>query len=230
MSEPGDPIVAITQNREEKWPTSMSVAMKKSPVAARSGSPFFGRLEVPVPRVSCQGLRAMCGDGVGVSQIQTDCTRRATPAQGGHHPSQRSHPKLINKTSRGRAPDRLAVMERRLASLRRRTCRFADGDAGSGADSERRAPARRAAAARSCEQAAAASGWRHPLVLSTTPADAGSAQARRALEVGADLIITAGGDGTVRACAEVLAGGRRQRYGWRSVATIGRSTWRSPTG
>jgi diacylglycerol kinase (ATP) len=32
-------------------------------------------------------------------------------------------------------------------------------------------------------------------VLSTTPADAGSAQARRALEAGADLIIAAGGDG-----------------------------------
>jgi diacylglycerol kinase family enzyme len=59
---------------------------------------------------------------------------------------------------------------------------------------------------RACEQAAAASGWRRPLVLSTTSGDTGSAQARRALEVGADLVIVAGGDGTVRACAEVLAG------------------------
>jgi diacylglycerol kinase family enzyme len=59
---------------------------------------------------------------------------------------------------------------------------------------------------RACEQAATASGWRAPLVLPTTPADAGSAQTRRALEVGADLVIAAGGDGTVRACAEVLAG------------------------
>jgi diacylglycerol kinase family enzyme len=59
---------------------------------------------------------------------------------------------------------------------------------------------------RLCEEAAAASGWRLPLVLSTTRADPGSAQTRRALEVGADLVIAAGGDGTVRACAEILAG------------------------
>jgi diacylglycerol kinase family enzyme len=57
-----------------------------------------------------------------------------------------------------------------------------------------------------CEHAAAAGGWRPPLVLATTRGDAGSAQTRRALEVGADLVIAAGGDGTVRACAEVLAG------------------------
>jgi diacylglycerol kinase family enzyme len=57
-----------------------------------------------------------------------------------------------------------------------------------------------------CGHAAAAGGWRPPLVLATTRGDAGSAQTRRALEVGADLIIAAGGDGTVRACAEVLAG------------------------
>jgi undecaprenyl-diphosphatase len=59
---------------------------------------------------------------------------------------------------------------------------------------------------RACEQAAAASGWRPPLVLSTTPGDPGSVQARRALAAGAGLVIAAGGDGTVRACAEVLAG------------------------
>ncbi len=59
---------------------------------------------------------------------------------------------------------------------------------------------------RACERAAAASGWQAPLVLSTTPDDAGSGLTRRALEVGADLVIAAGGDGTVRACAEVLAG------------------------
>jgi undecaprenyl-diphosphatase len=57
-----------------------------------------------------------------------------------------------------------------------------------------------------CAQAAAASGWRPPLMFSTTSDDAGSAGARRALEVGADLVIAAGGDGTVRACAEILAG------------------------
>jgi len=59
---------------------------------------------------------------------------------------------------------------------------------------------------RVCQQAAVASGWRPPVELTTTPADAGSAQTRRALEIGADLVIAAGGDGTVRACAEVLAG------------------------
>jgi undecaprenyl-diphosphatase len=58
---------------------------------------------------------------------------------------------------------------------------------------------------RACELAAAASGWRSPLVLSTTPDDTGSGMTRRALEVGAGLVIAAGGDGTVRACAEVLA-------------------------
>ncbi len=57
-----------------------------------------------------------------------------------------------------------------------------------------------------CEQAAKARGWREPLVLTTTPADGGSGMARRALEVGAALVIAAGGDGTVRACAEVVAG------------------------
>jgi len=59
---------------------------------------------------------------------------------------------------------------------------------------------------RACAQGAARSGWRPPLVLSTTPGDPGSAQTRRALEVGAGLVIAVGGDGTVRACAEVLAG------------------------
>jgi diacylglycerol kinase family enzyme len=58
---------------------------------------------------------------------------------------------------------------------------------------------------RACERAAMASGWRAPLVLSTTPADAGAGMTRRALEVGAALVIAVGGDGTVRACAEVLA-------------------------
>jgi diacylglycerol kinase family enzyme len=56
------------------------------------------------------------------------------------------------------------------------------------------------------ERTAAASGWLPPVVLSTTPGETGSAAARRALEIGADLVIACGGDGTVRACAEVLAG------------------------
>jgi diacylglycerol kinase family enzyme len=54
-------------------------------------------------------------------------------------------------------------------------------------------------------QAAAASGWQAPLVLTTTPEDAGSGLTRRGLAAGADLIIAVGGDGTVRACVEVLA-------------------------
>jgi len=57
-----------------------------------------------------------------------------------------------------------------------------------------------------CERAAAASGWGSPVLLETTPDDAGAILARRALETGADLVIAAGGDGTVRACAEVVAG------------------------
>ena len=54
--------------------------------------------------------------------------------------------------------------------------------------------------------AAAERGWRAPLVLTTTAADSGGGMARRALEVGAALVVAAGGDGTVRACAEVVAG------------------------
>jgi diacylglycerol kinase family enzyme len=59
---------------------------------------------------------------------------------------------------------------------------------------------------RACEQAATISGWRPPLVLPTTPGETGSAQARRAVAADADLVIAVGGDGTFRACAEVLAG------------------------
>jgi diacylglycerol kinase family enzyme len=58
-----------------------------------------------------------------------------------------------------------------------------------------------------CERAAAANGWRPPVLLSTTPGDPGTAQTRRALELGAALVIAAGGDGTLRACAAVLADG-----------------------
>jgi diacylglycerol kinase family enzyme len=56
-----------------------------------------------------------------------------------------------------------------------------------------------------CEQAAAAAGWWPPLVLPTTPDDAGRDMTERALDAGAALVIAAGGDGTVRACAQVLA-------------------------
>ncbi|WP_029088243.1 diacylglycerol/lipid kinase family protein [Brevibacterium album] len=49
-------------------------------------------------------------------------------------------------------------------------------------------------------------GWPAPLVFETEPEDAGGGQARAALEAGADLVIVAGGDGTVRLVAEQLVG------------------------
>jgi diacylglycerol kinase family enzyme len=54
--------------------------------------------------------------------------------------------------------------------------------------------------------AAAESGWAPPLVLMTTSADGGAKMARQALDAGAAVVFAVGGDGTVRACAEVLAG------------------------
>jgi diacylglycerol kinase family enzyme len=59
---------------------------------------------------------------------------------------------------------------------------------------------------RACELAAIKRGWAAPLLLSTTRTDSGAGLARRALDVGAALVIAVGGDGTVRACAEVVAG------------------------
>ena len=49
-------------------------------------------------------------------------------------------------------------------------------------------------------------GWAEPLWLETTAEDTGLGQAREALEAGVDVVIAAGGDGTVRCVAEVLAG------------------------
>lgn len=63
--------------------------------------------------------------------------------------------------------------------------------------------ARRAALA--LEKACAARGVTDPLVLSTTVAEPGGPQARAALEAGADRVVVAGGDGTVRQVAGVLA-------------------------
>lgn len=49
-------------------------------------------------------------------------------------------------------------------------------------------------------------GWAEPLWLETTVEDPGVGQAREALKAGVDVVIAAGGDGTVRCVAEVLAG------------------------
>lgn len=49
-------------------------------------------------------------------------------------------------------------------------------------------------------------GWQPPLVIETTEDDPGEAMALEALDAGVDLVVAAGGDGTVRATAEVLAG------------------------
>ena len=54
------------------------------------------------------------------------------------------------------------------------------------------------------EQACSDAGWDPPLVLETTVAEPGVAQARRAVEEGCDVVIAAGGDGTVRAVAAAL--------------------------
>jgi YegS/Rv2252/BmrU family lipid kinase len=51
-----------------------------------------------------------------------------------------------------------------------------------------------------------ARGWDEPLWLETTPEDPGTGQAASAVAAGADLVLACGGDGTVTACAEGLAG------------------------
>ncbi|MBT2537838.1 diacylglycerol kinase family protein [Arthrobacter sp. ISL-69] len=63
-------------------------------------------------------------------------------------------------------------------------------------------PDLRAALVRLCET----QGWAEPLWLETTVEDPGEGQAREALEAGVDVVIAAGGDGTVRCVAEALAG------------------------
>lgn len=49
-------------------------------------------------------------------------------------------------------------------------------------------------------------GWPKPRVLETSEQDYGGGQCRTALDDGADLVLAAGGDGTVRAVAETLVG------------------------
>jgi diacylglycerol kinase (ATP) len=63
-------------------------------------------------------------------------------------------------------------------------------------------PALKGAIFRLCET----QGWAEPLWLETTVEDPGAGQARQALEAGVDVVIAAGGDGTVRCVAEALVG------------------------
>jgi diacylglycerol kinase family enzyme len=58
---------------------------------------------------------------------------------------------------------------------------------------------------RCCQAAAKAHGW-EPAFAETSPAEAGLGLARQAAAAGARLVFAAGGDGTVRACAQALAG------------------------
>jgi diacylglycerol kinase family enzyme len=58
---------------------------------------------------------------------------------------------------------------------------------------------------RQCRRAAAATGWA-PSFLETSRDDAGDGQARGAVAAAAGLVVAAGGDGTVRACAQAVAG------------------------
>jgi diacylglycerol kinase (ATP) len=59
---------------------------------------------------------------------------------------------------------------------------------------------------RRIEAVCASLGWAEPLWLETTVEDPGTGQARLAVERGADVVLACGGDGTVRAVAEGLAG------------------------
>src|SRR5208282_6459043 len=58
---------------------------------------------------------------------------------------------------------------------------------------------------RRCRRAADDRGWK-PWFAPTSEAEDGLALTRRAVADGASLVFAAGGDGTVRACAEALAG------------------------
>ncbi|GAB3604494.1 diacylglycerol/lipid kinase family protein [Microbacterium aureliae] len=49
-------------------------------------------------------------------------------------------------------------------------------------------------------------GWQEPLFFETTPDELGDGLARDALAQGADAVLVAGGDGTVRAVSEAMAG------------------------
>ncbi len=59
---------------------------------------------------------------------------------------------------------------------------------------------------RTAEAVSRQEGWAPPLVIETTEDDPGQAMTEQALAAHVDLVIAAGGDGTVRHVAEVLAG------------------------
>jgi len=56
------------------------------------------------------------------------------------------------------------------------------------------------------EEELAAAGWPAPRWYETTPEDPGHGQTKQALADGADVVLAAGGDGTVRICVTELAG------------------------
>ena len=56
-----------------------------------------------------------------------------------------------------------------------------------------------------CEAAARGAGW-DPVLVETSPAESGLGLARQAVAAGASLVFAVGGDGTVRVCAQALAG------------------------
>ncbi|HEY2520678.1 MAG TPA: diacylglycerol kinase family protein [Streptosporangiaceae bacterium] len=82
--------------------------------------------------------------------------------------------------------------------------------------------------ARACRAAALARGWA-PMFLPTTREDHGEGLARHAVAAGAQLVFAVGGDGTVRACASVLAGtGVRLAIVPRGTANLGARALRVP--
>ncbi|WP_251453688.1 diacylglycerol kinase family protein [Microbacterium sp. Marseille-Q6648] len=56
------------------------------------------------------------------------------------------------------------------------------------------------------ERASADAGWDAPAFFETTPEDLGDGVAQQAVDGGADAVLVAGGDGTVRAVSEAMAG------------------------
>jgi len=59
---------------------------------------------------------------------------------------------------------------------------------------------------RQCQRIAADYGWAPPRIVLTSKSDAGAGVTLSAVEAGADLVVCVGGDGTVRECAQSLAG------------------------